>query len=141
MRHRDRFMAADTPAPRKDDYPAAGRRLYQDGDHLWAERRYGSATHLFGLAAECAIKAAMKNVPPSDRKLPHEHLPELLTQARRLGWGRRYQGLLQLIAHAEYMDGWYINNRYWPDGAFDEASCTRFRDHARRTLIASGVPI
>ena len=41
------------------DYADATRRHWDDGLFLLEDRRLANADHLFGLAAECALKAVM----------------------------------------------------------------------------------
>ena len=119
-----------------DDFAEAGLRLFKDGDHLFREKRYGTATHLFGLSAECALKACMQNLLSASRTLPRCHLPELADRARLWFKGRRRSGIGQLLKKANYMEGWKIDNRYWQNAAFSRDQCFLFRDHSRRTLYA-----
>ena len=119
-----------------EDYPAAARRCCRDGRVLLEKGRYPNATHLFGLAAECALKTAMRSLPGPNRNLPSTHLPELIDGAHRWLQGRRFNGLRQLLEKADFMEGWEIDSRYWPDEAFTEEGCRFYFDHARRTLRA-----
>ena len=119
-----------------DDFAEAGLRLFKDGDHLFREKRYGTATHLFGLSAECALKTCMQNFPGASRTLPRCHLPELVGLAKLWFKGRRRSGIGQLLKNANYMMDWIIDNRYWPNAAFSRDQCFLFRDHSRRTLYA-----
>ena len=118
----------------KDDYPGASRRLYQDANHLYSQSRFATATHLFGLAAECAIKTFLDNIPGGDRQIPKKHIPELLDDAKLWLQGRQRSHLLNVISHPDYMHGWMIHNRYWPDTGFNKDDCERFRHDAYRTL-------
>ena len=119
-----------------DDFAEAGLRLFKDGDHLFNEGRYGTATHLFGLSAECALKACMQNFLSASRTLPRCHLPELADHARLWFKGRRRNAIGLLLKKADYMAGWIIDNRYWPNSAFSRDQCVLCRDHSRRTLYA-----
>ena len=117
-----------------EDYAAAGRRLYGDADRLFGEACFATSTHLFGLAAECAIKLFMGNIP-GNRQIPYKHLPDLIEDAKLWLRGRRRPHLLSVISDPDYMHGWTIHTRYWPDGAFNQADCARFRQDARQTLL------
>lgn len=119
-----------------DNFAEAGLRLFKDGDQLFKEERYGTATHLFGLSAECALKACMQYLPSASRTLPRCHLPELAGRARLWFKGRHQRGIGQLLKRADYMAGWIIDNRYWQNDAFSRDQCALFRDHSRRTLYA-----
>jgi hypothetical protein len=118
-------------------FPQAARRLFEDGELLRNNQRFATACHLYGLAAECALKACMKGVPGNSRQLPYRHLPEIANDARRWLTSKRHKGLLQLLGNVEYMRGWDVQNRYWSIDYFTEGDCVRFRDHARRTLYAA----
>jgi hypothetical protein len=134
------FMS-NTEAQYSEDYHGAGRRLFTDGVRLFQGARYATATHVLGLAAECAIKECMNNIPGGDRDLPRKHLPELIDDAKLWFSGRRKSGMAQLLKSRSYMAGWRIENRYWSDEAFDDQSCQRYLDDARRTLIAGGISL
>lgn len=118
------------------DYEGAGRRLYEDADTLYQAQRVATATHLFGLAAECALKACMNNVPGGDRDIPHKHLPELLDDAKLWLNHRRRSHLWNVISHLDYMRGWRIANRYWPDEHFTVDHCGLCKRHARQAIVA-----
>ena len=118
-------------------YPQAASRLFHDGEMLRHNQRFATACHLYGLAAECALKACMKAIPGSARQLPRKHLPEIADDARRWLNSKRHRGLLQLLARTDYMHGWEVQNRYWASERLTEAECGHFRDHARRTLYAA----
>ncbi len=121
-----------------ESYNEAASRCYQDGQTLYKADRYPNACHLFGLATECALKAAMEKMPGAMRDLPHKHLPDLKDDERRWFSGRRFNGLRILLGKNDYMQDWAVDNRYWPEEAFSQELCETYRDHARRTLMATG---
>lgn len=139
--------AADVPSSTKsnkamaeprDDYPAAAQRCLADGELLLQEGRLANATHLFGLAAECALKVLLESHSGvSEVRLAH--LPKLRDHALKTLHRRQDGGIQQLLNKADYMDGWAIDNRYWPDAVFSEERCRLHRDHCRRTLIAANL--
>ena len=118
-------------------YRQAARRLFEDGEVLHRDERLATACHLYGLAAECALKACMTMLPGSSRQLPYSHLPDIANDARRWLKSKKYRGLLLLLGKLDYMQGWDVQNRYWSTDRFTEVDCDRFRDHARRTLSAA----
>ncbi|MCB2262411.1 MAG: hypothetical protein LGR52_05655 [Candidatus Thiosymbion ectosymbiont of Robbea hypermnestra] len=120
------------------DYADAALRCYQDGDTLFQRQRYPNATHLFGLAAECALKLLLEKIPGM-QEIPHKHLPELRDDVLRMLSGRGNNGVRQLLNMEDYMVDWKIANRYWPRQAFSLSSCKTYRDHSRRTLHAVGI--
>lgn len=42
-----------------EDFPDAANRHWQDAEMLYSDSRLATADHLFGVAAECAIKSIM----------------------------------------------------------------------------------
>lgn len=126
-----------------EDYRQASPRLFQDAEHLSIAGRHATACHLYGLAAECALKSHLQSLPGSGSHVPWVHLPEIADRMRLQLGGRRNNGggLCQLLKRDDYMQGWSVHNRYWPEDAFSHDQHARFRDHARRTLIASGVAL
>jgi len=120
-----------------ESFPEAARRLFEDGNFLRDKQRFATACHLYGLAAECALKACMQAIPGSARELPRKHLPELANDARRWLNRKRHRGLLILLTKKDYMDGWDIQNRYLAAACLTDDKCTQFRDHALRTLEAA----
>jgi hypothetical protein len=124
-----------------DDFKQSALRWLKDGECLLQANRHGGATHAFGLAAECALKHAMDNLPGGERELPHKHLPELIDNAKLWLQGRTHRGLYQLINTPDYMEQWTIANRYWPDDQFSQKTAERYHDHARRTCIAADLTV
>ncbi len=120
------------------DYADAAVRCYRDGDTLFRQRRYPNATHLFGLAAECALKLLLEKIPGM-QEIPHKHLPDLRDSVLRNLSRRGNEGIRQLLNSNDYMERWDIANRYWPERAFSEQTCETYRDHSRRTLHAIGI--
>ena len=118
-------------------YRQAARRLFEDKEFLRRNERFATACHLYGLAAECALKACMKSLPGSSRQLPYKHLPDIANDARRWLKSRQYKGLLLLVGKLDYMQGWDVQNRYWATDSLTEVDCNRFREHAWRTLSAA----
>jgi len=116
-----------------ENYNQAGRRLHTDAERLINERRHATASHLYGLAAECAIKAFMQ-LQPGCARIPFKHLPELVDDAKRLLSGRTRAHLLQVIAAPDYMAGWRVENRYWDDACFTPEQCTKYRADSHKVL-------
>lgn len=121
----------------EQDYPAAARRCLTDGTLLLEQGRLANASHLFGLGAECALKLLLHGHQGADVK--RSHLPELRDHALKSLTRRQDRGIQQLLNQNTYMNGWRIENRYWPDAAFSEECCKLHREHCRRTLIAANL--
>lgn len=97
------------------DMPAAARRLLVAGDHLMEGRpeQREVAGYLFGLAAECAVKAIATAIPSLRQdEIFYEHFPKLRTVLRDALQGRMGGRLLRLLAHDGFMNGWHVSMRY-----------------------------
>jgi hypothetical protein len=96
---------------------AAARRNLDAAIRLEDQRRETVAGYLFGIAAECAIKAMMSELGLSFPKERLEdpryaHLPELLTLLRDQISGRRSGALTKYIQDPRFFQGWCIRMRY-----------------------------
>lgn len=121
----------------EQDYPAAARRCFKDGTLLLEQGCLANASHLFGLGAECALKVLLCGHQGADLKL--WHLPELRDHALKSLRRRRDGAVQRLLNSDNYMIGWRVDNRYWPDAAFSEERVRLHQNHCRRTLMAAGL--
>jgi hypothetical protein len=119
-------------------YAEAAERCFADGGILHQAQRYPNACHLFGLGAECALKALLSG-HQGLATVSHRHLPELRDDVLRTLSGKKHNGIRQLLNTSGYMLDWEIGNRYWPTGAFTPETSALHRDHCRRTLYATGI--
>lgn len=95
------------------DMPAAARRLLEAARKLNSEGKRDVAAYLFGLAAECALKAVAQNIPEARRdEVLYAHFPELRALLRDVLKGRRAQPLLRLVADDGLLNEWEIKIRY-----------------------------
>jgi hypothetical protein len=103
----------------KRDMPAAARRHLLAANILNSGDRRDVAGYLYGIAAECALKAMM--VDAGLRPLPVEsrrddpffaHFPELRTMLRDTLKGRRGTTLIALIGDDSFMTQWSTDMRY-----------------------------
>lgn len=125
------------------DYLDAAKRLYTDAESLFTANRYGSADHLFGLAAECALLAALQRQSARQdtnaRRSTHApqqhppHLPKLWDEFVRTLNGR----LSKSWPRHNPFDGWFISHRYESDRLFTMERTARYRKAAGliRTLL------
>lgn len=96
----------------KPDMPAAARRHLKAGDDLESGRP-DVAAYLFGIAAECALKALATGLPSARRnEIFYAHFPQLRTLLRDALQGRKAQLLRRLIEHDGFMNGWHVSMRY-----------------------------
>jgi hypothetical protein len=130
--------------PYSIDMPASARRNLMAAEALPAAR-FDVAGYLFGLAAECAVKAMMielglKPRPAAERRDDpfYQHFPALLVSARNAAKGRRSATLSRILATPQYMANWEIEMRYAAPGDVSAASVQRWAKHAKQTVGAIG---
>lgn len=122
------------------DFWSAARRHLRDGETLRHERRLDNADHLFGLAAECAVKYALINqgvAAPPPRGIDNRyttHIDKLRQDAQVYLSGRGVASLAALLDDSNYFSTWRIEHRYKADGFVDERRCERHAEQARQTL-------
>lgn len=109
-----RFYDIERPMP-PDCYREAARRLLRDANQLMGcnPRRGGTAYHLYGLVAECALK--FKLVGPNhnlDGNHKHHDLSRLFSEVNRSRTGRSGPVSLRLSKH---LNDWRNESRYWSD--------------------------
>lgn len=95
------------------DMPAAAHRHLDAGDKLIKFERRDVAGYLFGLAAECAVKAMATRILSARRdEIFYTHFPELRVLLKDALQGREAQRLRGLIEHDGFMNGWHVRIRY-----------------------------
>jgi hypothetical protein len=97
-----------------NDYSDSAERHYLSAGIL-SDQHPATASHCFGIAAECVLKALMCNLQPQAQKVSGKHLGQSLwtefanhqtVQAHpsRVAWAQKHQ---------TGFDGWDVNQRYW----------------------------
>ncbi|ATB29801.1 HEPN domain-containing protein [Melittangium boletus] len=95
------------------DMPTAARRLLDAARKLDSDGRADVAAYLFGLAAECALKAVAQTIPEARRDdVLYAHFPQLRTVLRDVLSSRRAQELRRLIESDRFLNEWEIKIRY-----------------------------
>lgn len=120
------------------DFADAHRRHLEDAELLFENARWANADHLYGLSAECGLKAIMlrlemdvDDVSGEPREPKHkQHLPKLWRVfenfAREHGGGR----YVDLLSGHRRFKNWSINNRYARRRNFQDADVRPHRDAA-----------
>ena len=91
-----------------------------------------TAGYLYGIAAECAIKALFREIPWTTDKRDgpvYAHFPDLKAKLRDSISGRGAALLVQ-FTDQHYMEGWAIDVRYSDGTRPDAATLERWRAHA-----------
>jgi hypothetical protein len=127
------------------DLPAAARRHLVAADALVNERHHGVAGYLYGLAAECAVKAMMReaglppDANPSRKANPFfAHFPELRTMLRDKLQGRRGTPLTRLIQNDAFMSHWCARMRYSHGKDIQNAWIDSWAKQAREAVACIG---
>lgn len=125
--------------------PAAAHRHLDAAEVLSETHRRDVAGYLYGLAAECAVKAMLIDTgwPPelnnrrNDNPL-YAHFPELRTLLRDTLRGRKAAPLLALINNDAFMNHWSITMRYSDGREIDDRWITSWARDARQVISCIG---
>lgn len=123
------------------DYWAAARRHFGDGNHLKKDGRRDNAAHLYGFAAECAVKTALESQGirvhsgKGIDKPYREHI-DLLRGLAAAYLSGKLARLHAILDDPGYFDGWQLSHRYDADGHVDDALCAIYASSAKDTLQA-----
>lgn len=125
------------------DFRDAAKRHFDDGALLQAHNRLANADHLYGICAECALKAIMKGLgmhttrggAPTDRA--HKvHMPEIWMAFQSFTEGRLGSRYLEMIPHNNPFDDWKIEQRYSASNAITSCVATAHQDGANVCLAS-----
>ena len=128
-------------AIRPANFLDAHQRHWEDAELLREELRWANADHLYGVAAECGLKALMAKMapekwPPGSKPVDEIDRRHICEGTRTNAWDR-YQSYLEGSQGARYtlaqdnpfLD-WDISDRYAERAHFSEASVTPHRQGA-----------
>ena len=114
------------------DFRAAAKRHYDDGLLLSGNGRVPGADHFFGIAAECAIKAALQsagvlkfNAKDRPEKPFDKHCPDIWNE-----YQAQHGGRFPLPKINPFDGNWDISDRYAAGGAITPASLESHRSGA-----------
>lgn len=125
--------------PRLADFADAHRRHLEDADLLFDNDRWANADHLYGLSAECGLKAIMLGLDmsvdatgtPTERE-HKRHVNGLWPVFR--DFTRKHSGgkYLSLLPDGTPFDDWSIDDRYANRGHFQRANVAPHRAAANK---------
>lgn len=127
-----------------ESYLDSAKRSYKAGVALETAGDAETAGHMFGVAAECAIKAALEN---AGIKVDHasglrQHFPALRKTMLTHGRTRHMKRLLAcLSASPPILEGYLIDTRYAANASIGLARCNKWRADAKSVFTASGVVV
>lgn len=122
----------------KTDYTRAARRTWDSAVELPQKCR-SVAGYLYGIAAECAVKAIMKRIgipeQPDERGADpyYAHYPNLAPLLREQIAGRGAAELNPFVADS-YLQNWSTKMRYSDGGKVTEQRVNKWREHAELAL-------
>jgi hypothetical protein len=120
-------------------FPDAARRSWTDAEQLLNAGRSGTPDHLYGLAAECALKAILAGLgaflgEPPPRSPYRRHINHLWAEyATFMSASRARIGLLPPSTppgHPAPFAAWDVVHRYFDDGTFALARVAAHRADA-----------
>ena len=119
------------------DFHDSHARHWEDAEVLFGRDRWANADQLYGLSAECGLKAVMKvlGMPVDTSGKPEErrhqkHVNELWPEFLTFADGRLDARYLQFVAAHEPFNDWSIHNRYANRDMFSKAGVDPHRDGA-----------
>ena len=119
------------------DYADAHRRHWEGAELLFKNSHWANADYLYGLSAECGLKAIMRKLGMKvDAKgRPEElryrkHMPDLWSIFEN--FARRHSGAtyLTMLENSALFKDWWIGNRYAKQSCFECANVAPHRDAA-----------
>ena len=124
---------------RSADFTDAHQRHWEDAELLFEHDRWASADHLYGLSAECGLKAVMVGLGMSvdesgaPREREHrQHMPELWLVFEAFARKRDGGAYLALFSDGKPFADWSIDGRYANRRHFQSANVTPHQDAARQ---------
>ncbi len=106
-----------------EDFYDAHLRHWEDAELLFTEGRLANADHLYGLSAECGLKAVW--IDAGMLRVPREHVNDFwATFSRRFRASLRnvpnQQSLVRAIRRGNPFGNWNVSQRYAPRRCFDQ---------------------
>ena len=117
----------------------ASERHFGDADLLRDDGRVANADHLYGISAECSLKAVMLALGMATRTdgVPVDrghkvHMPELWAAFQSFAQGRLAARYLEPLDHQNPFADWLVDQRYWLRAAIPAAATGTHRSAALR---------
>jgi hypothetical protein len=123
-------------------FDKAAIRHWLDAQQLEQTGRRANADHLYGFAAECAVKVAIIAATGSALSDHHRrHIEVLWDRAALQGVQKRYPTLAALLKLANPFADWSVDQRYDDGAAITAERVARHRTAARRLLGCVGLTV
>lgn len=118
------------------DFADAHSRHWHDAERLFLCERWANADHLYGLSAECGLKAvleAKKQIPkggPVQTQFK-KHIDKLWQEFKIFAEGRLAAGYLSMLPIDEPFGDWCIDQRYTNQDQFEKVQVEPHREAAQ----------
>ena len=114
-----------------EDFADAHGRHLKDAEQFFRQPRWANADHLYGLSAECGLKAVLDAEGQPVAVRYRNHVDRLWRQFQTFAAGRTGVGNLSLLPVGEPFRDWCIDQRYAHQSNFGRARVEPHRDAAR----------
>lgn len=123
----------------KVDFNDAHDRHWSDAELLYEQQRWANADHLYGMSAECGLKAVMigLGLPTDDEGSPagqkyRTHVNILWPLFLTFAEGHQGADYAQLLGGDNKFQDWYVAQRYEHREHFDEKLAKAHREGAKQ---------
>ncbi len=127
------------------DFRDASERHFGDGELLLAEDRLANADHLFGMSAECSVKAIMEALGMATSKAgaPRDsghkvHMPELWAAFQSFASGRLASRYVEPLDKQNPFVDWKVDQRYWKQNYIGRGAARKHQNAAFQCRICLG---
>lgn len=123
-----------------DDYQDAATRHLEDAELLFSQdpQRLANASHLFGVSAECALKAVARTLNPNATRWGRNgHLPKLFDELCNVAptWSSNPVLAQSTALLRTQFASWDVGQRYHAQSKFTQATVTPQAQGARDTNL------
>jgi len=118
-----------------EDFRDAHERHWEDAEYLYQDKRLGNADHLYGLSAECALKAILARTKFSGAQAPREyriHIDKLWDRFRSLAGDRDLSRYASMLPENNAFSDWQVAQRYCNRTSFTRQAVENHRWGAER---------
>ena len=122
-----------------ENYANAALRHWHDAKLLEEENRMENADHLYGFAAECAIKKILVVLPAFSttgilERTYNEHVNILWARVNCQSLQKSYPALSALLKSTNPFSDWHVKQRYAADGEISKMAMESHKKAACRLL-------
>jgi len=119
-----------------DDFGDAHKRHWEDAEILFTKSRWANADHLYGISAECGLKALIVAFNGTQHKL---HLNQnknntTLVQEYQSAWSAYLVGRPEAYKIStlppDFFKGWSVDQRYHSQSLFNEQTTEKRKSNA-----------